>query len=530
MTITYSAKKIIKNQRFIFRALPVLSVGLFVLTACGAELSLEGLSETQSNFRQTVKQISNITGGNANGNGNNKEASNEVTYREWKNAERPPAVPATGSFSTNFVQTTNKKISTEGITSTTEYSLNLDTTEFNDTAIGGDADDGFAFFQGDAESSLEHYAGIFDSTDLGAPLKQTSGSLMWNGVIGINDDKYSTKFTIAFTDTGGRISAFVPNISGTSDFFITGEFNTSGVIVDTGEGIGNGTHYAEFAGNVPTSTTDRNGLLSGIIGQEGAVAVFHSEGYSGGFIAGPDVGDKDDTEPTSVANPDPNKVTYSDWVRVHNPPAELDTNHRRAQFLQTTNKDISTEDTSLPTKYNLNLSNAQFNNTPIGGDAEDGVIFFQEQIRGNINGYVGIYDRTDLGAPLTQTTGTITWNGVIGIDDDEYPTEFTITFTGAGGKIEAFASDIRSDYDLLIAGIFDTSGVISGNTHYAEFTDENDRVLPSNPNGALSGLIGSDGAVGGFYSVEPLFGHYTTGGFVACPLHDDGRCMSATRP
>ena len=178
MTITYSAKKIIKNQRFIFRALPVLSVGLFVLTACGAELSLEGLSETQSNFRQTVREISDITGGNANGNGNNKEASNEVTYREWKNAERPPAVPATGSFSTNFVQTTNKKISTEGITSTTEYSLNLDTTEFNDTAIGGDADDGFAFFQGDAESSLEHYAGIFDSTDLGAPLKQTSGSLM----------------------------------------------------------------------------------------------------------------------------------------------------------------------------------------------------------------------------------------------------------------------------------------------------------------------------------------------------------------
>ena len=107
---------------------------------------------------------------------------------------------------------------------------------------------------------------------------------------------------------------------------------------------------------------------------------------------------------------------------------------------------------------------------------------------------------SDLGAPLTQTEGSLTWNGVIGIHARKAFTEFTISFDSAGGgKIEAFVPNIAIQFDLLIEGTFDTGGVITGNVHYAAFANSvRADIAEGVHNGVLSGLIGTDGAVGVF--------------------------------
>ena len=528
MKITYSAKKIIKNQRFIFRALPVLFVGLFILTACGGGALLNKLEQTQNDLEQQARNISGSFGdlddnnnGNGNGNGNDKFTPaadpdlNKVAYSDWVRVYNPVEKADTTNQRNQFLQTRNKDISTSGPGSY-RILFNLNTAVFNDLYINGDGDDGFAYFtkassEASSPSKYYEYAGIYDTTDLGAPLKQTSGSLMWNGVIGLRDSAYPTEFTITFTDTGGKIDAFVLDIIGSFDFLVAGTFDASGVIA------GN-IHYAKFTDdNTPVPPSILNGTLSGLIGSGGAVAVFHSlqsldDGYVGGFIASPNVGNNDDNKPPPAADPDPDKVDYSDWVRVHNPGASLNLREPRRQFLQTRNKDISTFGIKEVSKYNLNLNTTEFEGRTIGGDANDGVVFF-DGLGSLAYYYAGIFDTTDLGAPLTQTSGSLMWNGVISIYSHE--TEFKITFTDAGGKIDAFVRDIFSTLDFLVEGTFDTSGVITGNVHYAEFDNDDNPVLPPIPNGTLSGLIGQEGAVGAFYS--RLISSRYSGGFIAGP-------------
>ena len=90
-------------------------------------------------------------------------------------------------------------------------------------------------------------------------------------------------FTITFDGMDGTIDAFVINEDFARDLLIKGTFNTDGVIT------GN-VHLSTFDNDLKTDIASPNGTLSGLIGQQGAVGVFHGDTYSGGFLAGPKCG------------------------------------------------------------------------------------------------------------------------------------------------------------------------------------------------------------------------------------------------
>ena len=150
------------------------------------------------------------------------------------------------------------------------------------------ADDGFAYFQGDFRDegnviNTYAYAGIYETTDLGAPITDSSFSAAWDGKYDINGGAGRGDFTlnVAFTGTSGTINAFIIDANSTSDFLIEGTFGENGVI--TGK-----THFAEFNNDDSATIEARDGILSGIIGQEGAVGVIYGTGFNiGGFVASP---------------------------------------------------------------------------------------------------------------------------------------------------------------------------------------------------------------------------------------------------
>ena len=177
--------------------------------------------------------------------------------------------------------------------------LNLSTTKFDEAPIFGDGDDGVAYFSGRVGSgSLDGFAGIFSTTNLGAPLSAAPAGGKWRGVIGFNERLFTLEdgFRITFDGTTGTIKATLENVSGSNDFAIDGTFDDLGIITGT-------TNFGIFSSS---SRGTVEGTLSGLIGAEGAVGAFHgvfTEGdtfaYSGGFIASSDV------KP---------QVNWSDWL------------------------------------------------------------------------------------------------------------------------------------------------------------------------------------------------------------------------
>ncbi len=175
----------------------------------------------------------------------------------------------------------------------------------------------------------------------------------------------------------------------------------------------------------------------------------------------------------------------------------------------------------------LNLNTATFNKQPLRGDATDGVAFIVGKFnnRGSYYAYAGIFSGTDLGAPVTQTSGTASWGGEIqaanyGVDKDFV---LEVSFRSNGGYIRAFVDRegenyYSSDTHYLLKGDFDNTGLIIGTVEVGNFTD-NDRNRPTDGSGyigLLTGLIGKEGAVGAFISDNT--GSYAfSGGFVARP-------------
>ena len=170
-------------------------------------------------------------------------------------------------------------------------------------------------------------------------------------------------------------------------------------------------------------------------------------------------------------------------------------------------------------QYSLNLADATFNGQSLGGDAADGVAFFTAariSNSGSLYSYAGILSGTNLGAPLTDNTGSAKWIG--SFQHGRYsPTDFILNVsfgTGEGaGEIEAIVpTQVSSDYH--VTGEFDDTGVITGTARYGLFRtnvpDNRGFALPAFT-GKLTGLIGEEGAVGAFFIND----HF--GGFVARP-------------
>ena len=170
----------------------------------------------------------------------------------------------------------------------------IDTTGTTTTAtllmIGDDSPNGVGFFT----ANDRFYAGLFDGANLGAPLNDGTQAGTWTGdlraVIGSSATPSAVlpmTLHVIYADGGNTrvINAFVP-VSGTTHFLLDGTFTANGVIEGT-------VNYGAFTGGVegtPAGGRATNGILTGIIGQDGALGAFHSNesetsGYAGGFIA-----------------------------------------------------------------------------------------------------------------------------------------------------------------------------------------------------------------------------------------------------
>ncbi len=179
---------------------------------------------------------------------------------------------------------------------TTYRSLNLNKDTFNGTALGGDAEDGVAYFQGRPTGQYDYpssgnkwYAGIFSTTDLGAPLNDEKGTASWVGIFGVgNYSDFVKDFVLEVNFDTQSIEAFMypPNVY-SSGYHLKGDYEDNGVISGT-------VTRDKFTDNnryKPRYLGDSVSTLIGLIGKEGAVGAFAGgNSYSdagGGFVARP---------------------------------------------------------------------------------------------------------------------------------------------------------------------------------------------------------------------------------------------------
>ncbi len=218
------------------------------------------------------------------------------------------------------------------------------------------------------------------------------------------------------------------------------------------------------------------------------------------------------------------------------------TTNRRNQFLKDLedksagNIDIGDilGDTEIGTSGSLNLSTATFNGRALGGDVANGVAHFYGRVnrQGTWYHYSGIFSGTDLGAPVTQRSGTASWVGRF--QTSSWPTnkEFVleIDFNGIGDKsgfIKAFVQNYSTRH-FYLDGSYDAHGVITGTADFGSFAnnDRDDTTVIRYP-GTLTGLIGKEGAVGAFIS-DRTSAYTYSGGFVARPPTTKGEKNETT--
>nr|MCA8834919.1 hypothetical protein [Pseudomonadota bacterium] len=199
-----------------------------------------------------------------------------------------------------------------------------------------------------------------------------------------------------------------------------------------------------------------------------------------------------------------------------------------SKFLIGRESDLDTGEVNAYRSYSsyngrLNLADATFNGVALGGDVTDGVAFFAAEQANNDGyySYVGILSGTNLGAPLTDTIGSAKWIGRFKVSSSP-ATDFVLNVsfgTGDGaGEIEALVQK-NPLFDYHIEGEFDDAGVITGTARQGYYKRDNDPD-PANRGrtigtGALTGLIGEEGAVGGFVINNNIFDVF--GVFVARP-------------
>ncbi len=185
-------------------------------------------------------------------------------------------------------------------------------------------------------------------------------------------------------------------------------------------------------------------------------------------------------------------------------------------------------DITLTFKGSLNLANASFDGTLLGGDAADGVGFVSV-IGDSGYDYAGILDDTNLGAPVSQTSGSVEWVGEFKVinSGNLYSSDFTLIVDFAGtdttaGSVSAYIPSVKpvsgwgtNLNPFKIAGTFDSNGVISGYVRHGAGVIADTTDVSLEGRGKLTGLIGREGAVGAFVAGEG--GNYA-GGFVVRPV------------
>ncbi|MCA8834942.1 MAG: hypothetical protein K8953_07620, partial [Proteobacteria bacterium] len=342
-----------------------------------------------------------------------------VDYDDWKDSfgtsnEPPPRPTTTGAQQNEFLNARTDALAdaraaffeiAEASQVVESDTLNFDGTISSTTATANSVS--YFSVNGSSASIRYYYAGLDSGVDLGAPSFQKTGTATWDGDFGvtIGNTKTSSTFELEVTFGGsgnvaGSIAAFV--VSGSEHFLLTGNYDEKGVISGT-------VNYGAFMAGTRTPMGSRadNGILTGLIGKQGAV---------GAFLSG--TGDKDDitggTSATAgfaggfVANPFDGNVSYSDWATAGQAPAATaNTANPQNQLLQTTRNDLNTG-TITGTAVHVNLATETYEDVALGGLATNGFTAFVSTAN---NHYAGITSTTNLGPALERTTGTGAWKG-----------------------------------------------------------------------------------------------------------------------
>ncbi len=402
------------------------------------------------------------------------------------------------------------------------------------------SEDGVAFFYA-YNRGWKFAAGILSGTDLGAPVTRTNNtSAVWRGKfqsVYINTETFfdlNVNFSNSNNGTGttGTIDAFIERSNSISPiswassiphYYIKGDFDAEGRI--TGRVIA-GTFSDKTNPDIRTpGRSYYNGVLRGLIGEEGAVGAFiggdsddkgltfdRTRYFAGGFVA---VAELEDPclNPALGSNC---RVNYADWKVAANPLAVIG-NSSGNQFLQGKPNNPGETNTLSDTPVeatSLTLANATYKRVSLGGDSADGVAFFKNPATGNNSSYyAGILHDTDLGLPIIQSGTSAEWKGslqTVSLGGISPLKDFilTVNFDGnadRAGRIAAVVRNAVGSQSIHLGGTFDNNGVIRGTSKLGADTDRTENLI---------GLIGEHGAVGAFISTG---GTRFSGGFVARP-------------
>ncbi len=204
-----------------------------------------------------------------------------VDYAHWVTAAGPATTPTANKFLTGTATglTTGAEVNPAVAVTTLAYSDG----QFD---LEGEATDGFAIFR----AGSAHNAGILSTTRLGAPLTETTTDAEWKGLfidrVGRDQIKNSSlTLMVSYDGSAGTITSASIGSGGAYTFTNVG-FNDVGIIT----GTITRTVVADESQNILADTSA--GIITGLIGSDGAVAVFHSNAnattsYVGGFVGVP---------------------------------------------------------------------------------------------------------------------------------------------------------------------------------------------------------------------------------------------------
>ena len=438
------------------------------------------------------------------------------------------SVPYNDPRQTRFVQGTETGLNTDWLNLPWRASfLRPSPLTLADINTDGESADGVAYMfgtRGYSGHNTHHVAGILSGTYLGAVL-DAPVTATWSGKLGMIVDEVEVPLrditlNINFTNTVRNITIADTKTTANTHFvnFNNLSWDENGVIT------GKMTYNPGDALNPATNIT---GTVTGLIGEEGAVGAFRSDGrvttpYAGGFVA----------VPSAVFS---HIVNFLGWVSSFGntprlPDSVLRNETQQARFLQGTRTSLVTDNLMRVVQPASPLTLADVNTD---GQSADGVAYMAgtQGLEWNPQTrlyeykryhYAGILSGTNLGGVLkirpadaNGDDAILHWQGKLGmIVNGATPVESSITldvnYTDQNITLNRTAIGLGA-VSFTNVGWDNTSGVLTGAITY----DPNDSALADSA-GTVRGLIGKQGAVGAFISNHGATSSFA-GGFVARP-------------
>ena len=380
-------------------------------------------------------------------------------------------------------------------------------------SLGGDATDGFAAF---AVLDGGSFAGILATTDLGGPRTESAGIAQWQGQL---------EFYALTGDIAVR-KGFVLNVDFAAKSIATSQ--PVAFMIDSTDYTLVFNALWDATGALTNAAIDLNlngvsqasGILTGIIGVDGAIGVFRTAGtvddayrFGGGFVAAPQ-------RPATLQRP----VGYFAWANSFDEfVSPAPTTGDYASILS----ELPAQPTGARYGNPAKSKFVSFNSLSEVGTTDDGFTIFTRQDVGIIARHAGILTTTRLGAPIVETVGNARWTGKLAayvltgatlIEED-----FVLNVNYADAKISvgAVSASVEDGSIPFTVGTVDYTFTLSANW------DRTTGVLTNGvaslggaitQEGTLGGIIGVDGVVGVFSSTEGTgiaAANRFAGGFVA---------------